>query len=77
LQAVTELEQCDEYITPICLRALYELVYVPVATEKNSYGIGMVSILLTTFGTNFSPSGIHSSGILANRPANVRYELLH
>jgi tripeptidyl-peptidase-1 len=40
-QLVTELEQCDEYITPICLRALYGLVYEPVATELNSYGIGM------------------------------------
>ncbi|KAG1881010.1 peptidase S8/S53 domain-containing protein [Suillus subluteus] len=38
-QPVTELEQCDQYITPICLRALYELVYEPVATEKNSYGV--------------------------------------
>ncbi|KAF8841683.1 hypothetical protein BDN67DRAFT_900913 [Paxillus ammoniavirescens] len=36
---VGELEQCDEYITPICLRALYGLVYEPVATELNSYGI--------------------------------------
>ncbi|KAF9243181.1 peptidase S8/S53 domain-containing protein [Melanogaster broomeanus] len=39
---VTELEQCDEYITPICLRALYGLVYVPVATELNSYGIDLI-----------------------------------
>ncbi|KAG1746464.1 peptidase S8/S53 domain-containing protein [Suillus lakei] len=38
-QIVTELEQCDQYITPVCLRALYGLVYEPVATENNSYGI--------------------------------------
>jgi tripeptidyl-peptidase-1 len=31
---------CDEYITPNCLRALYGLFYKPVATDKNSYGIG-------------------------------------
>ncbi|KAF8435036.1 peptidase S8/S53 domain-containing protein [Boletus edulis BED1] len=33
------LEQCDMYITPICLRTLYDLFYDPVATDKNSYGI--------------------------------------
>ena len=33
------LANCDEQITPDCLRALYNIVYVPVATEKNSYGI--------------------------------------
>ncbi|EGO00781.1 hypothetical protein SERLA73DRAFT_167028 [Serpula lacrymans var. lacrymans S7.3] len=36
---VTELEQCDEYITPICLRTLYSLEYVPLATEKNSFAV--------------------------------------
>ncbi|KAH7883231.1 peptidase S8/S53 domain-containing protein [Phlebopus sp. FC_14] len=39
LELVNELEQCDEYITPICLRTLYGLFYEPVATDKNSYGI--------------------------------------
>ncbi|KAG1818301.1 peptidase S8/S53 domain-containing protein [Suillus variegatus] len=38
-QLVTELEQCDEYITPICLRALYGLVYEPVSTDINSFGV--------------------------------------
>lgn len=35
------LENCDVNITPDCLRALYSIDYTPVATEKNSYGIGM------------------------------------
>ena len=35
-----ELENCDEHITPNCLRALYDFVYVPLATKKNSIGIG-------------------------------------
>jgi len=35
-----DLEDCDQLITPICLRALYGLVYVPLATSKNSLGIG-------------------------------------
>lgn len=37
---ISQLETCDQIITPDCLRALYEVVYKPVATEKNSYGIG-------------------------------------
>jgi tripeptidyl-peptidase-1 len=36
---VDELENCDTHITPLCLRALYGIVYVPLATDKNSYGI--------------------------------------
>ncbi|KAH7923647.1 subtilisin-like protein [Leucogyrophana mollusca] len=35
----TELETCDKQITPSCLRALYGLIYEPVAGDKNSYGI--------------------------------------
>ncbi|KAH7908107.1 peptidase S8/S53 domain-containing protein [Hygrophoropsis aurantiaca] len=38
-KTVGEIEQCAEYITPVCLRALYGLDYEPVATDKNSYGI--------------------------------------
>lgn len=34
------LENCDEAITPDCLRALYSINYTPVATHKNSFGIG-------------------------------------
>ncbi|KAH0829150.1 peptidase S8/S53 domain-containing protein [Lanmaoa asiatica] len=36
---IGELEQCNEYITPICLRTLYGLFYEPIATDKNSYGV--------------------------------------
>jgi tripeptidyl-peptidase-1 len=35
-----QLDKCDQMITPLCLRALYDLVYTPVAAENNSYGIG-------------------------------------
>ncbi|KAG9312098.1 tripeptidyl-peptidase I [Chiua virens] len=38
-EIIQDLERCDEYITPLCLRALYGLSYNPVATDKNSYGI--------------------------------------
>ncbi|KAG1812269.1 Pro-kumamolisin, activation domain-containing protein [Suillus variegatus] len=34
-----QLEDCDQQITPICLRALYGLWYQPVAGKTNSYGI--------------------------------------
>ncbi|KAI9435149.1 subtilisin-like protein [Lactarius indigo] len=33
------LANCDQFITPECLRALYDFCYIPKATEKNSYGI--------------------------------------
>ena len=39
----TDVSTCDEYITPACLRALYGLDYTPIATSKNSYGIGEYS----------------------------------
>ncbi len=38
--AVLSLANCDQFITPECLRALYDFHYIPKATEKNSYGIG-------------------------------------
>lgn len=37
---IDQLENCDKQITPNCLRALYDVVYKPVSTKKNSYGIG-------------------------------------
>jgi tripeptidyl-peptidase-1 len=40
---LNQLETCDQQITPICLRALYGLVYEPLAADKNSYGIGKLS----------------------------------
>jgi tripeptidyl-peptidase-1 len=37
-----EIATCDQQITPNCLRALYNLVYTPVATSRNSFGIGLL-----------------------------------
>ena len=31
---------CDKIITPDCLRALYNINYTPVATDKNTFGVG-------------------------------------
>ncbi|KAF9228449.1 subtilisin-like protein [Gyrodon lividus] len=36
---LNELENCDQQITPICLRALYGLSHEPLTANKNSYGI--------------------------------------
>ncbi|KIJ65943.1 hypothetical protein HYDPIDRAFT_166913 [Hydnomerulius pinastri MD-312] len=36
---IDQLEDCDNHITPICLRALYGLIYEPLSADKNSYGI--------------------------------------
>src|ERR1700733_3649769 len=35
-----QLETCDQHITPLCLRALYGVVYKPRAANRNSYAIG-------------------------------------
>jgi tripeptidyl-peptidase-1 len=65
---ITELENCDEFITPFCLRALYNVVYKPVATHKNSYGIveytpqAFLASDLDLFFKNFS------SGLIGSRP---------
>ncbi|KAH9176550.1 subtilisin-like protein [Lactarius sanguifluus] len=39
VDAALSLANCDQFITPDCLRALYNFHYTPVATAKNSYGI--------------------------------------
>ncbi|CAL1709472.1 unnamed protein product [Somion occarium] len=59
-----ELSQCDQFITPNCLRALYNFIYVPLAANKNSYGIveytpqAYVPEDLDLFFTNFSKSQV-------------------
>ncbi|KAF8263524.1 peptidase S8/S53 domain-containing protein [Lactarius quietus] len=39
VDATFSLENCDEFITPACIRALYNFYYTPIATANNSYGI--------------------------------------
>lgn len=39
-EILTELEDCDEQITLPCLRALYNIIYKPVATNRNTFAIG-------------------------------------
>ncbi|EPQ51643.1 subtilisin-like protein [Gloeophyllum trabeum ATCC 11539] len=64
---INELEACDQQITLICLRALYGIVYVPVATDRNSYGIveytpqAYLQTDLNMFFGNFSPNLVGKS----------------
>ncbi|KAI0648913.1 subtilisin-like protein [Trametes meyenii] len=59
-----QLQHCDEQITPICLRALYNFAYVPLAAHKNSIGIveytpqAYVPSDLDMFFGNFSKSQV-------------------
>jgi len=37
------LDNCDKFITPACLRALYSIYYTPIVPHRNSYAIGAFS----------------------------------
>jgi len=62
-----QLADCDQLITPDCLRALYEVVYIPVATHKNTFGIveytpqAFLQADLDMFFTNFSKAQVGRS----------------
>ena len=63
------LENCDKIITLDCLRALYNINYTPISTDKNSFGIGSLCcryLVLQTF-TMLLYSWIHTSSILRTR----------
>jgi tripeptidyl-peptidase-1 len=44
-KVLPSLEDCDKQITPLCLRTLYGLSYEPVATGKNSFGVGVYTFV--------------------------------
>ena len=81
---VSELLQgttrCDEQINPDCLRALYKLFYEPVAGDKNSYAIGLLSSLLIYIRYNhfdeLSTSGIYPTSIFATRSERLFHHVL-
>ncbi|KII91521.1 hypothetical protein PLICRDRAFT_105438 [Plicaturopsis crispa FD-325 SS-3] len=66
-----DLENCDKQTTPACLRALYGLIYEPLSTSKNSYGIveytpqTVLQEDIDKFGANFS------SGLVGKFPKVV------
>jgi tripeptidyl-peptidase-1 len=63
------LANCDEFITPECLRALYDFNYVPKETAKNSYGIGklltrlFLSFPLNRLSVEFTPQAYLASDL--------------
>ncbi|KAH9176552.1 subtilisin-like protein [Lactarius sanguifluus] len=52
INAAFTLANCNQFITPDCLRALYNFTYTPVATAQNSYGIGVVQTSSQSFNFN-------------------------
>ncbi|KAF8883763.1 Pro-kumamolisin, activation domain-containing protein [Gymnopilus junonius] len=66
------LETCDQMITLDCLRALYNINYTPVATDKNTFGVveftpqAFLPGDLDLFFRNFSPSlvGVRPKSVL-------------
>ncbi|KAF8273155.1 subtilisin-like protein [Lactarius quietus] len=66
------LANCDRFIRPGCLRALYDFHYTPIATAKNSYGIveftpqAYLGSDLDLFFRSYSPSQVHQRPILVS-----------
>ncbi|KAG6827607.1 hypothetical protein H0H92_011146 [Tricholoma furcatifolium] len=62
ITAEPSLANCDEMITPDCLRALYNFDYTPVSTHENSIGVveftpqAFLQEDLNLFFRNYSPS---------------------
>ncbi|KAJ7053295.1 peptidase S8/S53 domain-containing protein [Mycena amicta] len=58
---------CDQAFTPACIRSLYNMTYVPKATDRNSFGIvsqapaTYLQSDLDTFFANFLPSLVGKS----------------
>ncbi|KAI0093139.1 subtilisin-like protein [Irpex rosettiformis] len=76
-EVIDELENCDQHITPNCLRALYNFAYIPLATKKNSIGIveytpnAYVASDLDLFFKNFSKSQIGERPVLTSIDGGV------
>ncbi|KAF8190288.1 peptidase S8/S53 domain-containing protein [Mycena galopus ATCC 62051] len=63
---------CDQTFTPACIRSLYNVTYVPHATDRNSLGIvsqapaTYLQSDLDTFFANFSPSLVGESPLFVS-----------
>ncbi|KAJ7162741.1 peptidase S8/S53 domain-containing protein [Mycena crocata] len=63
---------CDQAFTPACIRSLYNITYVPKATDQNSFGIvsqtpgTYLQSDLDTFFANFSPSLVGKSPLFVS-----------
>ncbi|KAL0565190.1 hypothetical protein V5O48_016840, partial [Marasmius crinis-equi] len=71
------LDNCDQLITLYCLRALYNIDYTPVATDRNTYGIveftpqAYLADDLDLFFANFSPSQVGDRPVLVSIDGGV------
>ncbi|KAF8963500.1 peptidase S8/S53 domain-containing protein [Flammula alnicola] len=72
-----QLENCDKLITPVCLRALYGLIYQPLASSKNTFGIveytpqAYLQSDLDMFNKNFSTALVGKSPKLVSIDGGV------
>lgn len=72
-----DLSTCDEAITPDCLRALYNIQYKPVSTDKNTFGIAeytpqaFLQTDLNLFFQNFSTNQALKSPIIISIDGGV------
>ncbi|KAJ7264075.1 peptidase S8/S53 domain-containing protein [Mycena haematopus] len=63
---------CDQAFIPACIRSLYNMTYVPKATDRNSFGIvsqapaTYLQSDLDTFFANFSPSLVGKSPLFVS-----------
>ncbi|KAK7025000.1 Tripeptidyl-peptidase sed1 [Favolaschia claudopus] len=63
---------CDQRFTPECARSLYNITYVPQATDRNSFGMlshapsTFLQQDLNTFFANFSPNLVGKEPIVAS-----------
>ncbi|KAJ7635154.1 Pro-kumamolisin, activation domain-containing protein [Roridomyces roridus] len=68
---------CDQVFTPACIRALYNITYVPQATDRNSFGIvsqatnTYLQSDLDIFFGNFSPSLVGKSPLFVSIDGGV------
>lgn len=64
--APLSLDNCDKFVTPACLRALYSIYYTPMVPRRNSYGIGAFSSAKPN--SPLTPSSrVHSPGLYWQR----------
>ncbi|TDL20636.1 subtilisin-like protein [Rickenella mellea] len=71
------LADCDQFITPVCLQALYNIHYRPLSTKRNTFGIveftpqAFLQPDLDMFFKNFSPSQVGQKPILVSIDGGV------
>ncbi|KAF8265790.1 subtilisin-like protein [Lactarius quietus] len=77
VDAALSLDNCDEFITPACIRTLYNFYYTPIATANNSYGIveytpqSYLGSDLDLFFQNFSLTQVGQRPILVSIDGGV------